>query len=180
MPVRSPRRGRTPERRVCRPTRALAKDYAGRAYDLVTCFDGLHDMGDPAGAAAHIRKSLKPDGTWMIVEPIAGNRPEKNLNPVGRLYDAASTMVCVPTSLAEVGAHGASRLREAIAKGGFRSVRRVPRSHSIWFWRHDSRPPRLRAWASKLIARPACLRRALAEAADVRRAEPRRHPLRVW
>jgi SAM-dependent methyltransferase len=95
----------------------LAKDYAGRAYDLVTCFDGLHDMGDPAGAAAHIRKSLKPDGTWMIVEPIAGNRPEKNLNPVGRLYDAASTMVCVPILLAEVGAARSSSRRVPLARG---------------------------------------------------------------
>ena len=114
---------------MCRPTRALAKDYAGRAYDLVTCFDGLHDMGDPAGAAAHIRKSLKPDGTWMIVEPIAGNRPRRTSIPL-----AASTTqprpwcACQPRSRrwAPHGAQaGGSRLREAIAKGGFRSVRRA-------------------------------------------------------
>src|SRR5690606_21543856 len=71
----------------------LAKDFPSKDFDLVTCFDCLHDMGDPAGAAAHIRKSLKPDGTWMIVEPIAGDSLENNLNPVGRLYYAASTMI---------------------------------------------------------------------------------------
>jgi 2-polyprenyl-3-methyl-5-hydroxy-6-metoxy-1,4-benzoquinol methylase len=108
-----------------------AKDFAGRDFDLVTCFDCLHDMGDPVGAAAHVRRSLKPDGSWMLVEPIAGDRLEDNLNPVGRLYYAASTMVCVPTSLAqEVGAAlgaqaGEAKLREVIAAGGFSSVRRA-------------------------------------------------------
>jgi hypothetical protein len=88
-------------------------------------------MGDPAGAAAHVRQSLKPDGTWMVVEPMAGDRLEDNLNPVGRLYYAASTMVCVPTSLAqEVGAAlgaqaGEAKLREVITAGGFSSVRRA-------------------------------------------------------
>jgi 2-polyprenyl-3-methyl-5-hydroxy-6-metoxy-1,4-benzoquinol methylase len=108
-----------------------AKDYAGSDFDLVTFFDCLHDMGDPAGAAAHVRQSLKPDGTWMIVEPIAADRLEDNLNPVSRLYYAASTMVCVPTSLAqEVGAAlgaqaGEAKLREVIAAGGFSEVRRA-------------------------------------------------------
>jgi 2-polyprenyl-3-methyl-5-hydroxy-6-metoxy-1,4-benzoquinol methylase len=108
-----------------------AKDYAGGDFDLVTFFDCLHDMGDPTGAAAHVRQSLKPDGTWMIVEPIAGDRLEDNLNPVGRLYYAASTMVCVPTSLSqEVGAAlgaqaGEAKLREVIIAGGFGSVRRA-------------------------------------------------------
>jgi hypothetical protein len=97
----------------------------------VTFFDCLHDMGDPAGAAAHVRQSLKPDGTWMIVEPMAGDRLEDNLNPVGRLYYAGSTMVCVPTSLSqEVGAAlgaqaGEAKLREVVAAGGFRSIRRA-------------------------------------------------------
>jgi 2-polyprenyl-3-methyl-5-hydroxy-6-metoxy-1,4-benzoquinol methylase len=109
----------------------LAKDYPGKDYDLVTCFDCLHDMGDPAGAAAHIRRSLKADGTWMIVEPMAGNSLEENLNPVGRLFYAASTMICLPTSRAqEVGAAlgaqaGEARLREVIVQGGFASVRRA-------------------------------------------------------
>jgi 2-polyprenyl-3-methyl-5-hydroxy-6-metoxy-1,4-benzoquinol methylase len=108
-----------------------AKDYAGRDFDLVTFFDCLHDMGDPAGAAAHVRSTLKRDGSWMIVEPIAGDRLEDNLNPVGRLYYAASTMICVPTSLAqEVGAAlgaqaGEAKLREVITAGGFSSVRRA-------------------------------------------------------
>jgi len=109
----------------------LAKDYPGKDFDLVTCFDCLHDMGDPAGAAAHIRKSLKGDGTWLIVEPMAGDKLEQNLNPVGRLYYAGSTMVCVPTSLSqEVGAGlgaqaGETKLRKVITSGGFNSVRRA-------------------------------------------------------
>jgi 2-polyprenyl-3-methyl-5-hydroxy-6-metoxy-1,4-benzoquinol methylase len=109
----------------------LAKDYSGKDFDLVTCFDCLHDMGDPAGASAHIRKSLKSDGTWMIVEPMAGDRLEQNLNPVGRLYYAGSTMICLPTSLSqEVGAGlgaqaGEKKLREVITSGGFKSVRRA-------------------------------------------------------
>jgi hypothetical protein len=92
--------------------------------ELVTFFDCLHDMGDPAGAARHVRETLAPDGTWMIVEPMAGDRLEDNLNPVGRLYFAGSTMICVPTSLAqEVGAAlgaqaGEARLREAVVTGG--------------------------------------------------------------
>lgn len=108
-----------------------AKDYSGKDFDLVAFFDCLHDMGDPAGAAAHVRQSLKPDGSWMIVEPMAGDRLEDNLNPVGRIYYAASTMVCIPTSLAqEVGAAlgaqaGEAKLREVITSGGFRSVRRA-------------------------------------------------------
>lgn len=109
----------------------LAKDYRGRDFDLVTCFDCLHDMGDPAGAAAHIRQSLKKDGTWMIVEPMAGDALEHNLNPVGRLFYAGSTMICIPTSLSqEVGSAlgaqaGEAKLREVITKGGFSSVRRA-------------------------------------------------------
>jgi 2-polyprenyl-3-methyl-5-hydroxy-6-metoxy-1,4-benzoquinol methylase len=107
------------------------KDYPETEFDLVTCFDCLHDMGDPVGVAAHVRHSLKPDGSWMIVEPIAGDRLEDNLNPVGRIYYAGSTMVCVPTSLAqEVGAAlgaqaGEAKLREVVTAGGFRSVTRA-------------------------------------------------------
>jgi 2-polyprenyl-3-methyl-5-hydroxy-6-metoxy-1,4-benzoquinol methylase len=109
----------------------IAKTYPGKDFDLVTFFDCLHDMGDPVGAAGHVRQSLKPDGSWMIIEPLAGDSLEDNLNPVGRLYYAASTMVCVPTSLSqEVGAAlgaqaGESRLREVISAGGFRSIRRA-------------------------------------------------------
>ena len=110
---------------------ATAKDYPGKGFDLVAFFDCLHDTGDPIGAAAHVHQSLKSDGSWMIVEPMAGDRLEDNLNPVGRLYYGASTMVCVPTSLAQdVGAAlgaqaGEAKLREVIGAGGFRNVRRA-------------------------------------------------------
>ncbi len=115
----------------CRFEIGTAKDFSERDFDLVACFDCLHDMGDPVGAATHVHQSLKPEGTWMVVEPIAGDRLEDNLNPVGRLYYAGSTMVCVPTSLAqEVGAAlgaqaGEAKLREVITAGGFRHVRRA-------------------------------------------------------
>jgi ubiquinone/menaquinone biosynthesis C-methylase UbiE len=108
-----------------------AQDYAGSGYDLVTMFDALHDMGDPVGAVAHVRKTLKPDGTLMLVEPMAGDTLAENLNPVGRVYYAGSTHICVPTSLnQEVGAAlgaqaGETRLREVIRKGGFSQVRRT-------------------------------------------------------
>jgi SAM-dependent methyltransferase len=108
-----------------------AKDFAQDNLDFVTFFDCLHDMGDPAGAAAHVKKSLNKDGSWMIVEPMAGDRLEDNLNPLGRIYYAASTLVCVPTSLSqEVGAAlgaqaGEAKLREVIMAGGFSTVRRA-------------------------------------------------------
>ncbi|MGD9510544.1 MAG: class I SAM-dependent methyltransferase [Geminicoccaceae bacterium] len=106
-----------------------AQDFAAAELDLITCFDCLHDMGDPRGAAAHIRKALKQDGTWMVVEPAAGDALEDNLNPIGRLYYSASTMICVPTSLAQetgtaLGAQaGERRLAEVIRSGGFAQVR---------------------------------------------------------
>ena len=108
-----------------------AKEYRATDLDFVTFFDCLHDMGDPAGAAAHVKETLKPDGTWMIVEPMAGDKMEDNMNPVGRIYYAASTLVCVPTSLSqEVGAAlgaqaGEAKLREVITAGGFRNIRRA-------------------------------------------------------
>jgi len=108
-----------------------AKDYPGRGYDLVTFFDCLHDMGDPVGASRHVRESLASNGTWMIVEPFAHDQLEDNLNPVGRLYYAASTLVCVPTSLdQEIGAAlgaqaGEGKLREVVTSGGFRHFRRA-------------------------------------------------------
>src|SRR6202043_3365736 len=84
---------------------ATAKGYPEGGFDLVAFFDCLHDMGDPAGAAAHVRQSLEPDGAWMVVEPMADDRREDNVDPVGRLYYVASTMICVPTSRSqEVGA----------------------------------------------------------------------------
>jgi ubiquinone/menaquinone biosynthesis C-methylase UbiE len=108
-----------------------AKDFSETGLDLVTFFDCLHDMGDPLGAATHVRQSLKPDGSWMIVEPNAGDSLEQNLNPVSRLYYAASTMICIPTSLSqEVGAAlgaqaGEAKLREVITTAGFATVRRA-------------------------------------------------------
>jgi 2-polyprenyl-3-methyl-5-hydroxy-6-metoxy-1,4-benzoquinol methylase len=109
----------------------LAGEFPGKNLDLVTFFDCLHDMGDPVGAARHVRQTLKPDGRWMIVEPIAGDRLEDNLNPVGRLYYAASTMICVPTSLDQpvgsaLGAQaGFGKLSSVINEGGFKHVRKA-------------------------------------------------------
>ena len=110
---------------------ASAKSYPGDGYDLVTMFDCLHDMGDPAGAAAHVRKSLRKDGAWMIVEPFANDRLEDNLNPVGRIFYSASTFICTPASRAQevgrcLGAQaGEKRLREVVSEGGFRGFRRA-------------------------------------------------------
>jgi SAM-dependent methyltransferase len=109
---------------------ARSTDYPGTGYGLVAHFDCLHDMGDPVGAARHVRETLAPNGTWMIVEPFAGDRVEDNLNPVGRVFYAASTMVCVPASLAHngpaLGAQaGEARLRDVILKGGFTRLRRA-------------------------------------------------------
>ena len=108
-----------------------AKDLPGR-FDLITLFDCLHDMGDPVGALQTIKKALKQDGTLMIVEPMAGDSVQENMNPVGRMYYSASTMVCVPTSLAQetgtaLGAQaGEKRLREIIVdEAGFGSLRRA-------------------------------------------------------
>jgi len=110
---------------VCKAT-----DYPGHDYGLVTHFDCLHDMGDPASAAKHVLKSLHKDGSWMLVEPFAGDKIEDNLNPVGRLFYAASTTVCVPASLAQngiaLGAQaGEKRLREIVTSAGFTKFRRA-------------------------------------------------------
>lgn len=110
---------------------ARAQDYPGADYDLVTLFDCLHDMGDPVGAAAHIRKTLAPDGCVMIVEPFANDRVGDNLNPVGRTYYAASTMFCTPTAKAQPGGMalgaqaGEARLRDVLYQAGFTHVRRA-------------------------------------------------------
>jgi 2-polyprenyl-3-methyl-5-hydroxy-6-metoxy-1,4-benzoquinol methylase len=110
---------------------ATAKDIAEQGFGLITMYDCLHDMGDPRGCAGHMRRILAPGGSWMIVEPIAGDAPEQNMNPVGRLYYNASTMICVPTSLDQevgegLGAQaGEAKLTEVIRQGGFESVRRV-------------------------------------------------------
>ena len=105
--------------------------FSGTGYDLVTMFDCLHDMGDPVGAARHVRSALKPDGTWMIVEPNAGNRVEDNLNPVGRTYYGFSTLLCTPASLSQdvglaLGAQaGEARIRDVVEAAGFTRFRRA-------------------------------------------------------
>jgi len=109
---------------------SAAKDFPG-TYDLVAFFDCLHDMGDPVGAAAHVRRSLKPDGTWLLVEPFANDRVEDNLNAVGRVFYSASTLVCTPASLSqEVGAAlgaqaGEARIRQVMEQAGFARFRRA-------------------------------------------------------
>jgi SAM-dependent methyltransferase len=113
---------------------ASAKAFAGEGgdgYDLIAVFDCLHDMGDPVGAARHIRQQLKPDGVFMIVEPFAGDRLEENLHPVGRLFYGASAMICTPGSRAqEVGAclgaqAGEAQLKRVVTEAGFTRFRRA-------------------------------------------------------
>jgi SAM-dependent methyltransferase len=110
---------------------ASAKSFPGKDYDLVAFFDCLHDMGDPVGASTHVLQSLKPDGSWMIVEPFANDRVEDNLNPVGRIYYSASTLICTPASLSQevglgLGAQaGEARLRSVVTEGGFTRFRRA-------------------------------------------------------
>lgn len=110
---------------------ARAQSFEGSDFDLITIFDAFHDMGDPAGAAAHARRALKSDGTLMLVEPMAGDSLADNLNPVGRVYYAFSTSVCVPCSMGqEVGAAlgaqaGEKRLADILRGAGFTKVRRA-------------------------------------------------------
>ncbi len=108
-----------------------AKTFPAKEFDLVCFFDSLHDMGDPIGAARHVAETLKPDGTWLIVEPFANDKLEDNLNPVGAVYYAASTVVCTPASLAQevgmaLGAQaGEARLKNVVTEGGFKRFRRA-------------------------------------------------------
>lgn len=110
---------------------APATEYPGDRYDFVTMFDCLHDMGDPVGAATQVRRSLKHDGHWMIVEPFAHDTLANNLTPVGRIYYSASTLLCTPSSRAQEGSlclgaqSGEARMREVVASGGFTQFRRV-------------------------------------------------------
>jgi SAM-dependent methyltransferase len=110
---------------------APAKEYPGTGYDLVGFFDCLHDMGDPTGAARHVLASLAPDGTWLIVEPFASDATAENLNPIGRLFYSASTLICTPASLSQetgtaLGAQaGETRLRDVVTAGGFTRFRRA-------------------------------------------------------
>jgi SAM-dependent methyltransferase len=108
-----------------------AKEFPGRGYDFVAVFDCLHDMGDPIGAAAHVRQSLAKDGTWMIVEPFANDRLKDNLNPVGRVYYSFSTLLCTPCSRSQevglcLGAQaGETRIRKVVTAAGFSRFRRA-------------------------------------------------------
>ncbi len=108
---------------------ASAQSFGGSGYDLVTMFDCLHDMGDPVGAAGHVREALADDGTWMVVEPMAGDRIEDNLNPVGRAFYGFSTLLCTPSSLSQdvglaLGTQaGPARIRDVVTAGGFTRFR---------------------------------------------------------
>ena len=112
-------------------TVSKAKDFPGKDYDFITVFDCLHDMGDPVGAAKHVRQSLAKDGTWMIVEPFANDQMKDNMNPVGRVYYGFSTLLCTPCSRSQevglcLGAQaGEERIREVITSAGFSRFRRV-------------------------------------------------------
>jgi SAM-dependent methyltransferase len=109
---------------------ASAQDFPGRDYDLLTYFDCLHDMGDPDGAAVHARQTLTPDGSVLLVEPMAGDTVQDNLNPIGRLFSAASVLVCTPHAIAE-GGHALGtiatddELKGVFDKAGFGTFRRA-------------------------------------------------------
>ncbi|HZP22364.1 MAG TPA: class I SAM-dependent methyltransferase, partial [Terriglobales bacterium] len=110
---------------------AKAKEFPGREYDFVTVFDCLHDMGDPIGAAAHVRQSLAKDGTWMIVEPYANDQFKDNLTPVGRVMYSFSTLLCTPCSRSQevglcLGAQaGEAQIRKVVTSAGFSRFRRA-------------------------------------------------------
>jgi ubiquinone/menaquinone biosynthesis C-methylase UbiE len=110
---------------------ASAQSFSGTGYDLVATFDCLHDMGDPVGAARHVRESLAPDGTWLVVEPAAGDTVAENMNPVGRLYYSFSTLLCVPNAMSQTGGHalgaqaGEAAIRKVATEAGFTRFRRA-------------------------------------------------------
>ena len=110
---------------------ASAQTFGGTGYDMVATFDCLHDMGDPVGAARHVRESLTDDGTWLVVEPYAGDDVTDNLNPVGRLYYSFSTLLCVPNAKSQHGEHalgaqaGEAAIRSVVSQGGFTRFRRA-------------------------------------------------------
>jgi ubiquinone/menaquinone biosynthesis C-methylase UbiE len=110
---------------------ASASTFSGTGYDLAATFDCLHDMGDPLAAARHVRQALKPDGTWLIVEPAAADDVAGNMNPVGRVYYSASTLLCVPNALSQSGGYalgaqaGEAAIRQVITDAGFTRFRRA-------------------------------------------------------
>ena len=113
---------------------ATAQTFTGTGYDLVTTFDALHDMGDPLSAARRVRDALAPDGTWLLVEPFAADKVEDNFNPVGRLYFAGSTFLCVPNALSQPGGYalgaqaGEAAIRQLVTDAGFTRFRRAAES----------------------------------------------------
>ena len=110
---------------------ASAQTFSGTGYDLVATFDCLHDMGDPVGAARHIRQALDADGTWLIVEPLASDTLADNLNPVGRIYYSGSTFICVPNARSQPGGYtlgaqaGETAIRQVAEQAGFSRFRRA-------------------------------------------------------
>jgi ubiquinone/menaquinone biosynthesis C-methylase UbiE len=110
---------------------ASASSFSGTGYDLAATFDCLHDMGDPLGAARHIRQALKPDGTWLVVEPYAADETVANMNPVGRVYYSFSTLLCVPNALSQRGGYslgaqaGEAAIRQVVTDAGFTRFRRA-------------------------------------------------------
>ena len=113
---------------------ATAQNFTGTDYDMVTTFDALHDMGNPVAAARHVREALSPDGTWLVVEPFASDQVEDNHNPVGRLYYAGSTFLCVPNALSQAGGHalgaqaGEAAVHQVMVDAGFTRFRRIAQS----------------------------------------------------
>ncbi|HTX28723.1 MAG TPA: class I SAM-dependent methyltransferase [Streptosporangiaceae bacterium] len=110
---------------------ASASSFSGSGYDLAATFDCLHDMGDPLGAARHIRQALKPNGTWLVVEPAAADDAAGNMNPVGRMYYNFSTMLCVPNAMSQAGGYalgaqaGEAAIRQVVTEAGFTRFRRA-------------------------------------------------------
>ena len=110
---------------------ASAQTFSGTGYDLVATFDCLHDMGDPLGAARHVREAVVADGTWLIVEPFAGDEVTDNMNPVGRVYYSFSTLLCVPNAKSQPGGHalgaqaGEAAIRAVVSEAGFTRFRRA-------------------------------------------------------
>ena len=113
---------------------ATAQTFTGTGYDLITTFDALHDMGDPVGAARQVRQAIADDGTWLLVEPNASDVVEENFNPVGRLYYAGSTFLCVPNGLSQDGGYalgaqaGEAAIRDVVTQAGFTRFRRAAES----------------------------------------------------
>jgi ubiquinone/menaquinone biosynthesis C-methylase UbiE len=110
---------------------ASASSFSGSGYDLAATFDCLHDMGDPLAAARHIRQALKPNGTWLVVEPFAADNAAGNMNPVGRVYYNFSTLLCVPNAMSQPGGYslgaqaGEAAIRQLVTEAGFTRFRRA-------------------------------------------------------